>query len=1203
MEENPATSTARPLLYGIATFFLLFAITQFLAYQRYQVIKETERESLQHELDDTKSRFSEVLSHKISSANTVAIIYKQNHNLNDFNAIARQILEYDPTIDFINFAEKFTIKYVYPVAGNQIILGENMLDVPLFRKELEIAVKNKNIQFAGPYQLTNNRGAGIACRVPIFEADSLIGFVSIITKLSTINKVFPEFQNTNSKFVYRLSKINPLTNKRENFFPNYTPRKNSEISVYIPQGNWTLHVAYSSIYPESKDALAISLLGIILSLLVGVFIYYRAKLPAELKRIIASKTKQLVASEKYYRTLIETSSDAIVLLDATGGVLYQTPSTERITGYTLAEIQAIDGIELIHPDDRSSDSAVFANLVNMPGKEFHWRHRLKHKQGHYIWIDSTYRNLLNDKNVQAIVLNYYDVTDKVLSEHIIEKNNRELTLLNKINDIILRCHDKPELYKEVCDCIIVTGGYKLVWIGSMPSEDDNEQLVKPVYATGEVAYLDEIRISLSDPLLAKGPTATVLRTGKPVITNNVTNSETFKPWLDKASKFGISASCVLPLFVNSQIWGALNIYSGHINAFDAHESQILERLAFNVSLAIQNINTRNEKDKAEYLLKERIKELSTIFYVNEILKNDGQSVDEVFNKIVTLLPPGWQYPESCAAKAHFDGKDYVTENYRPSEYTQSSDFKLTDGRSGFIEIIYTEEKPVEYEGPFLKEERNLINILAETIAIYFNKKINQDALSGSEARFRSAFEHAAIGMAITSLENKWLMVNKSLANMLGYTEQELLNHTFIELTHPDDLGDSIKYSMQLLHEEIEYYRAYKRYIHKNGTIVWGNLNLALVRNENNIPLYYVSQIQDITAEIESQMKFRNLVEQSMVGVYIIQNGRFVYVNPQIIEDSGYTEAELLTSPFENFIADDDIEIVQENINNRKEGKPNASRYEIRTKQKNGAIVWREVFGTDTIYNGAPAIIGTMVNVTDRKRLELERQKIINDLVQRNRDLEQFAHIISHNVRAPLSTIIGLTGLLTGKQIKDEKEITVKGIVQSAEQLDMVIKDLNEILHIRKDLAELKSNINLNNIVEEVKSNLAKSINDTRAVIETDFAGVQELSAVRSYLHSIFYNLISNAIKYAYPDVPPLIRIWTVKKDNMIQLLFKDNGIGINLDKYGDQVFNMYKRFHLEVEGKGLGLFMVKTQVNALNGTIDIESTPGAGTTFTISFPV
>jgi signal transduction histidine kinase len=121
-------------------------------------------------------------------------------------------------------------------------------------------------------------------------------------------------------------------------------------------------------------------------------------------------------------------------------------------------------------------------------------------------------------------------------------------------------------------------------------------------------------------------------------------------------------------------------------------------------------------------------------------------------------------------------------------------------------------------------------------------------------------------------------------------------------------------------------------------------------------------------------------------------------------------------------------------------------------------------------------------------------------------------------------------------------------------------------------------------------------------IITDFSAVDEYTSIKSYIHSIFYNLIFNSIKYSDPSRMPVISVTSKRENHKIYLIFKDNGMGIDLDKKGEQIFGLYKRFHNHIEGKGMGLFMVKTQVEILGGKITVKSQPNQGTEFEIEFP-
>ena len=127
------------------------------------------------------------------------------------------------------------------------------------------------------------------------------------------------------------------------------------------------------------------------------------------------------------------------------------------------------------------------------------------------------------------------------------------------------------------------------------------------------------------------------------------------------------------------------------------------------------------------------------------------------------------------------------------------------------------------------------------------------------------------------------------------------------------------------------------------------------------------------------------------------------------------------------------------------------------------------------------------------------------------------------------------------------------------------------------------------------------INNDQVQIISDFSGAEELVSVRSYLYSIFLNLVSNSIKYKRPGIKPIIEITSAKIKNKIQLTFKDNGLGIDIKNKEDEIFGLYKRFHDHVDGKGLGLFMVKTQVESLGGKIMVASEVNKGSEFRIEF--
>ncbi len=253
---------------------------------------------------------------------------------------------------------------------------------------------------------------------------------------------------------------------------------------------------------------------------------------------------------------------------------------------------------------------------------------------------------------------------------------------------------------------------------------------------------------------------------------------------------------------------------------------------------------------------------------------------------------------------------------------------------------------------------------------------------------------------------------------------------------------------------------------------------------------------------------------------------------------------------------------------------------------------------------ARRINGFILDVSESKKAELKEKRISDDLLQRNKDLEQFAYIISHNLRSPVANIVGVSNALLEGDLEEEEHIEfMHALSSSVKKLDDIIIDLNYILEIKHNkVNESKEWINFSKIVEDIKFNISGMLSERGVMILEDFADADGMMTIKSYIHSIFYNLVSNSIKFAQSHLAPVIEIKSYKQADKIILIFKDNSIGIDLNKKNDQVFGLYKRFHPDyAEGKGMGLYMVKTQVETIGGRISVQSKVNEGTEFRIEF--
>lgn len=295
--------------------------------------------------------------------------------------------------------------------------------------------------------------------------------------------------------------------------------------------------------------------------------------------------------------------------------------------------------------------------------------------------------------------------------------------------------------------------------------------------------------------------------------------------------------------------------------------------------------------------------------------------------------------------------------------------------------------------------------------------------------------------------------------------------------------------------------------------------------------------------------------------------------------------------------------ISETLNSVAQGEK--ANYEVSVKKLRNVRLWFSI-RLAPILSSTKQILGVLItieNITVRKNTEVEKERMTTEITQHNKNLEQFAYIISHNLRSPVANIIGLTNMIQNMPglSKVDLQRCIGGLGLSANKLDDTIIDLNYILQIRSDINEQKEIVKFNNLVKDISSGISLLLNQEKVIIRTDFSEIDEFYTIKSYVHSIFYNLITNSIKYKHPLRDPVIEIKSKNEIGKFILVFKDNGLGINLNAYKDKIFGLYKKFHSNPNGKGMGLYLVKTQVEMLGGTIDVKSEPDHWTEFKIEF--
>jgi PAS domain S-box-containing protein len=236
-----------------------------------------------------------------------------------------------------------------------------------------------------------------------------------------------------------------------------------------------------------------------------------------------------------------------------------------------------------------------------------------------------------------------------------------------------------------------------------------------------------------------------------------------------------------------------------------------------------------------------------------------------------------------------------------------------------------------------------------------------------------------------------------------------------------------------------------------------------------------------------------------------------------------------------------------------------------------------------------------------KQKEQEEQLIA--LNNHNNSLKQFSYIVSHNLRSNVANMLGLMELIgMEKHLSNELKDYVDMLNKSVNSLDNTIRDLNDILSIRSDIHKVYRKFEWKALFEDILIDLQPQIRESGAVICLNIE-TNNAYSVWSYCKSILHNFIGNAIKYSKPKQRPQIIVNVLQVEKMQKIEVIDKGLGIDLEKYGEQIFGLYRRFHEEVEGKGVGLYIAKTQTEMLGGSVEVQSEVGQGSCFTAFLPL
>lgn len=455
--------------------------------------------------------------------------------------------------------------------------------------------------------------------------------------------------------------------------------------------------------------------------------------------------------------------------------------------------------------------------------------------------------------------------------------------------------------------------------------------------------------------------------------------------------------------------------------------------------------------------------------------------------------------------------------------------------------------------------------------------------------------------------------------MLGYepNEFEPKQENWTKLIHKEDKGAILEAFAKLFFQENDSYEITYRMKTKKGDYKWlMERGKVMERNQNKQPIKIIGTRVDIhqLKTVEENLKSTSLahrstqqaLNESALVIVMDKEAKITYVNELFMQVCQYTKRELIGIFWSNFVLDYQNDIFYKYLL-KTISSGHIWKGDLKSKNKSGDSFW-----TATVINPIfdeknelkyYLIIGQ--EITARKKISVERKTLVAEMSLYMQDLEQFTSIVSHQLRQPVAQLQGLTSLLTDYQsmdVVDNQDILNK-IKNASFQLDDTFNDVNLILENRNVDTLERENIYLEDTLNRIINGFQKQIAEVDGNIILDLANVKQVYTVRSHLETCIYNLISNAIKYRNPEHKLRIHIRLEKNNKFVIFHIEDNGLGIDLKNQKDKIFGLYQRFHLHVQGKGLGLHMSNNLIKALGGSILVKSKELEGTTFSIQIPI
>lgn len=339
------------------------------------------------------------------------------------------------------------------------------------------------------------------------------------------------------------------------------------------------------------------------------------------------------------------------------------------------------------------------------------------------------------------------------------------------------------------------------------------------------------------------------------------------------------------------------------------------------------------------------------------------------------------------------------------------------------------------------------------------------------------------------------------------------------------------------------------------------------------------------------------------GIAVVSmDGNWLKMNEAVSDIFGYTKSELFNMDIDNIVFIEDLGVHEKKFKKLIKGSIDKYRVKQRYFHKNGDVIWVLIYVTLVYFKeGRPHMIWQFTDITNRQKNQDKLKAMLNVAKEQNDRLTSFANIVTHNLRSHSGNLSSLTQFLEEDFEKITSNENYKLLKQAVDNLQETVAHLTEVAKIREIESSKLQKLNLYDYVEKAMYNIIAMAQNSNALIYNQIDEEHCVMGVPAYLDSIILNFLTNAIKYKSEKRTPIIELTSLIEDDYVVFKIKDNGLGIDMDKFGDKLFQMYKTFHTNNDAIGIGLFITKNHIESLGGKVTVSSEVDVGTEFSVYF--